>query len=60
VFAAYLLVPEDKLNKKLREKWAKESLDPIPELAEEFQASENFVRKRLKFWVKMRKGEEDV
>jgi hypothetical protein len=26
----------------------KESQNPIPELAEEFQVSENFVRKRLK------------
>jgi Zn-dependent peptidase ImmA (M78 family) len=42
------LIPEDKLNEKLKEEWVKESLDPIPELAEEFQVSENFMRKRLK------------
>jgi Zn-dependent peptidase ImmA (M78 family) len=48
VFAAYLLVPEDKLNEKLKEEWVQESPDPIPELAEEFQVSENFMRKRLK------------
>jgi len=49
VFAAYLLIPEDKLNEKLRKEWVKESPDPIPELAEEFQVSENFMRRRLKF-----------
>jgi Zn-dependent peptidase ImmA (M78 family) len=48
VFAAYLLIPEDKLNEKLREEWVKESPDPVPELAEEFQVSENFMNKRLK------------
>jgi Zn-dependent peptidase ImmA (M78 family) len=47
IFAAYLLIPEDKLNEKLKEEWVKESPDPIPELAEEFQVSENFMRKRL-------------
>jgi len=47
IFAAYLLIPEDKLNEKLREEWVQESSDPIPELAEEFQVSENFMRKRL-------------
>jgi Zn-dependent peptidase ImmA (M78 family) len=40
------LIPEDKLNEKLREEWVKESPDPIPELAEEFQVSENFMRKK--------------
>jgi Zn-dependent peptidase ImmA (M78 family) len=48
VFAAYLLIPEDRLNEKLREEWVQESPDPVPELAEEFQVSENFMRKRLK------------
>jgi Zn-dependent peptidase ImmA (M78 family) len=47
VFAAYLLIPEDKLNEKLQEEWVKESPDPVPELAEEFQVSENFIKKRL-------------
>jgi len=49
VFVAYLLIPEDKLNEKLKEEWIKDSPDPIPELAEEFQVSENFMRKSLKF-----------
>jgi Zn-dependent peptidase ImmA (M78 family) len=48
IFAAYLLIPEDKLNEKLREEWVQECPDPIPELAEEFQVSENFMRKRMK------------
>jgi len=38
-----------KLNELLKQEWVKESLDPIPDLAEEFQVSENFMRKRLKF-----------
>jgi len=37
------------LNKKLKEEWVIESSDPIPELAEEFQVSENFMKKRLEF-----------
>jgi Zn-dependent peptidase ImmA (M78 family) len=40
VFAAHLLIPGDKLKEKLREEWVKESPDPIPDLAEEFQVSE--------------------
>jgi Zn-dependent peptidase ImmA (M78 family) len=47
IFAAYLLIPEKKLNKILKEHWVKESPDPIPELAEEFQVSPHFMRKRL-------------
>jgi predicted RNase H-like HicB family nuclease len=31
----------------LKEEWAKDSSDPIPELANEFQVSENFLRKRM-------------
>jgi hypothetical protein len=31
----------------LKKEWVKESLGPIPELAEEFQISENFMKKRL-------------
>ena len=50
LFAAYFLIPEDKLNKILKEEWIKKSYDPIPALAEEFQVSENFMRKRLGFW----------
>jgi Zn-dependent peptidase ImmA (M78 family) len=48
VFAAYLLIPEDKLSEKLKEEWVQESPDPVPDLAEEFQVSENFMRKRLR------------
>jgi hypothetical protein len=39
------------LNEKLKEEWVQESLDPIPELAEEFQVSENFMRKRLELRI---------
>jgi Zn-dependent peptidase ImmA (M78 family) len=46
-FAAYFLIPEEKLNKILKQDWVKESPDPIPELAEEFQVSPHFMRKRL-------------
>ncbi len=49
VFAAYYLIPEEKLSEILKEEWVKESCDPIPELAEEFQVSENFMKKRLGF-----------
>jgi len=49
VFAAYLLIPEDKLKEILSQEWVKEHPNPIPELAEEFQVSENFMRKRLEF-----------
>jgi len=50
VFAAYLLIPEEKLNALLQQDWVKESLDPIPELAEEFLVSPHFMRKRLQLW----------
>lgn len=46
IFAAYFLIPEEKLDVILKEEWIKESPDPIPELAEEFQVSENFMRER--------------
>jgi len=49
VFAAYLLIPEDKLKEVLSQEWVKEHPNPIPELAEEFQVSENFMRKRMEF-----------
>ncbi|MGQ9778021.1 MAG: ImmA/IrrE family metallo-endopeptidase [Thermodesulfobacteriota bacterium] len=49
IFAAYFLIPEEKLKRILKEEWAQESPDPISELAEEFQISENFMRKRLEF-----------
>jgi Zn-dependent peptidase ImmA (M78 family) len=47
VFAAYLLIPEYKLNEELKEEWVKEPPDPIPKLAEEFQVSKNFMKKGL-------------
>jgi Zn-dependent peptidase ImmA (M78 family) len=46
-FAAHLLIPEEKLEEILKEEWIKGSADPIRELSEEFQVSENFMRKRL-------------
>jgi len=49
VFAAYLLIPEEELNKILKEEWVKEHPNPIPELAEEFQVSPHFMKKRLEF-----------
>jgi Zn-dependent peptidase ImmA (M78 family) len=49
VFAAYLLIPEDKLNEILEQDWVKDSPDPIPELVEEFQVSPHFMKKRLEF-----------
>jgi Zn-dependent peptidase ImmA (M78 family) len=52
LFATYLLIPEEKLNSILEQDWIKESPDPIPELAEEFQVSPYFMRKRLKFFEK--------
>jgi len=54
VFAAYLLIPEDKLNELLEQEWVKESPDPVAELAEEFQVSENFMKKRLE--LKFKRG----
>ncbi|MFQ6063997.1 MAG: ImmA/IrrE family metallo-endopeptidase [Candidatus Bathyarchaeia archaeon] len=49
ISAAYLLIPEEKLNRILKEEWVKDSPDPIPVLSEEFQVSENFMRERLEF-----------
>ena len=45
IFAAYFLIPEEKLKLILEEEW----LRPIPQLAEEFQVPEELMRKRLKF-----------
>jgi len=56
VFAAYLLVPEEKLNEILNQEWVRESPNPIPELAELFEVSENFMRKRLKLMTKFTKA----
>ena len=55
VFAAYFLIPEDKLNEILKQDWVKESLDPIPEIAEEFLVSPHFMRKRLEFWERYKR-----
>ena len=49
VFTAHFLIPDKKLNMILEEDWFENSPDPIPELAEEFQVSENFMKKRLEF-----------
>ena len=49
IFAAYLLIPEEELDKLLDEDWVKESPNPIPALAEEFCVSPRFMRKRLEF-----------
>jgi len=49
VFAAYFLIPKDKLDEILKEEWVKESPDLVSELAEEFQVPEDLVRKRLEF-----------
>ena len=49
MFAAFFLIPEEKLNSLLKEDWIKESPDPILELAEEFQVPPDLMRKRLEF-----------
>lgn len=49
MFAAYYLIPKEKLNSLLREDWLNDSLDPTSELAEEFQVPEELVKKRLEF-----------
>lgn len=49
LFDAYFLIPEEKLNKILKEEWLKDFPDPISELAEEFRVTEELMRKRLEF-----------
>ncbi len=49
IFAAYLLIPEEKLKPILKGEWFNESLNPVPELAEKFQVPEELARKRLEF-----------
>jgi len=49
VFAAYFLIPKEKLDKVLNEEWIKESPNLFSDLAEEFQVPEDLVRKRLEF-----------
>jgi Zn-dependent peptidase ImmA (M78 family) len=48
LFATYLLIPTEKLNKILD--WFKESLNPIAELGEEFEVTPDLIKKRLEFW----------
>lgn len=43
------MISEEKLDGILRGEWVKDSPDPIPELAEEFQVPSSFMEKRLKF-----------
>lgn len=57
LFASYLLIPEEKLNKLLNEEWMKDSSNPISELAEEFQVPEELMRRRLEF-EKLIKGKQ--
>jgi Zn-dependent peptidase ImmA (M78 family) len=55
LFASYLLIPEEKLEKLLEEEWVKECpYDPTPQLAEEFQVPEELMRKRLEFERKIK------
>ncbi len=49
LFAAYFLIPEEKLTPILTEDWFKESANQIAALAEEFQVPEELARKRLEF-----------
>ena len=49
IFAAFFLIPKEKLDAILKEDWVKDSPDPIPELADEFQVSEYFMRMRMEF-----------
>ena len=48
-FAAHFLIPEEKLNPILKEEWLNDSPEPISELAEEFQVTEELMKKRLEF-----------
>ena len=49
IFAAYFLIPKDKLNQALNEEWLKESPDLTAEIVEEFQVSRDLIRKRFEF-----------
>jgi len=49
LFAAYFLIPEEKLNPILSQDWFSKSLDKVTTLAEEFQVPEELARKRLEF-----------
>ena len=47
LFAAYFLIPEEKLKLILEEERLRKSLNPLPRLAEEFKVPEELMRKRL-------------
>ena len=49
IFAAYFLIPEEKLKLILEEEWLRKSLNSIPQLAEKFQVPKELIRKRLEF-----------
>jgi Zn-dependent peptidase ImmA (M78 family) len=49
LFAAYFLIPDEKLKPILEEACLRKSLNPIPQLAKKFQVPEELMRKRLKF-----------
>jgi Zn-dependent peptidase ImmA (M78 family) len=49
VFAAYFLIPDEKLKLILKKKWVKESPNPIPKLSKKFKVPEELMRKRLEF-----------
>ena len=49
LFAAYFLIPEEKLKLILEEKRLRKSLNPIPQLAKKLQVPEELMRKRLEF-----------
>jgi len=53
LFASYLLIPEEKLNEVLKQDWVKDSLDPIPQLAEEFGVPIEVMRKRIEFEIEI-------
>lgn len=52
IFAAYFLIPEEKLKLILKEDWLRKSSNPIPQLAKKFQVPEELMRKRLEFDLK--------
>ncbi len=49
IFAAYFLIPQEKLDPILTQEWFRESSNQIAILAEEFQVPEELARKRLEF-----------
>jgi Zn-dependent peptidase ImmA (M78 family) len=49
IFAAYFLIPKEKLASLLKQEWIQESPNPVLELANEFEVTEELMRKRLEF-----------